>query len=49
MISEVEFALEDKSVEFSGVRTIEWVGFLEFGFEAGVICFDNLVDRCYVP
>ena len=44
MISEVEFALKDKSVEFSGVRTIKWVGFPEFGFGVGVVCFDNLVD-----
>jgi len=44
MISEVEFALEDKSAEFLGVRTIEWIRFPEFGFGAGVVCFDDLVD-----
>jgi len=42
--SEVEFALEDESAEFLGVRTIKWVGFPEFGFGTGVICFDNVVD-----
>jgi len=41
---EVEFALEDKIMEFVGVGTIEWVGFLEFGFGVGVICIDNLVN-----
>ena len=40
---EVEFSLEDKSVEFARVRTVEWV-FPEFGFGVGVICFDNLVN-----
>ena len=41
---EVEFALEDKSVEFVRVGTFKWVGFLEFGFGEGVIGCDNLFD-----
>src|SRR5882724_3285498 len=43
-ISEVEFALEDESVEFSGVRTIKWIGFPEFGLGTGVVGFENLVN-----
>jgi len=37
MISEIEFALEDKSVECVGVGTVEWVRIPEFGFGVGVI------------
>jgi len=44
MISEVDFALEHKSAEFSGVRIVEWVGFPEFGFGVGVVFFENFVD-----
>ena|SRR5882724_4677320 len=43
MISEVEFALEDKSAEFGRVRTIEWVGFPEFMFGMGVVCLTILL------
>ena len=41
MILEVEFALEDKSVEFVRVGTIKWVRFPEFGFGMGVTSHDN--------
>ena len=41
---EVEFALEDKSVEFVRVGTVEWVKFLEYGFGAGLICFYSLIS-----
>src|SRR5882724_3750317 len=43
-ISEVEFALEDECAEFSGFETIKLVEFLEFGFGARVVFFDNLVN-----
>ena len=44
MISEIEFALEDKIAKFLGVGAVKWVSFPEFGFGAGVACFDILVD-----
>src|SRR5882724_8511998 len=44
MSSEVYFALEDETMEFSGVGTIKWIRFPEFGLGTGVVGFDNFVD-----
>ena len=45
-VLEIQFALKNEGAEFLGVRTIEWIRFLEFGFGGRWMCLDNSIISC---
>jgi len=45
-VPKIQFTLKNEGMEFLWVRTIEWIGFPEFGFGSGGTGLVEFIDSC---